>query len=280
MHNRARMLLILGVASTLAALAGPLAWADEAAGEARETVLDLRINHELLLAYLEDTPDFEAPAEWASMRSFSKNFPKIIRERLVTRDGWGNDLQVGSFHGQLIVVSPGPNGTAETVEQLSAQAEQDEQSLSFDDPTQDDIVLLVGDRVINGPKSITELLLTLMADLRSIGTAVETYSIDLNTYPAQTNGLQSVEFISPDLTPIYLRTLPIKDPWGNEILYWSDRTQYVIVSMGADGVLDRPYEIKPDWLDSGEFRGGYSEPDTDMVFANGQFVQWPYWPGR
>jgi hypothetical protein len=87
--------------------------------------------------------------------------------------------------------------------------------------------------------------------------------------------LQSVYFISPDLSPVYIRRLPVKDPWGNEILYWSDQSEYVVLSMGADGVLDRPYEIKPGWLDSEEFAGEYRDPDTDMVFANGQFVQWP-----
>ena len=156
-------------------------------------------------------------------------------------------------------------------------AEDEDPYLSFDEPEQDDIVLLVGGRVANGPRSITELLKVLMADIRSAGTAIETYSIDHNTYPPQTKDLQSIEFIAPELSPIYIRDLPVKDPWGNEILYWSDQTEYIIVSMGADGVLDRPYEIKPGWPGSGEFRGEYRDPNTDMVFANGQFVQWPPW---
>ena len=173
-----------------------------------------------------------------------------------------------------------PNGVSEIAEQFSAMTEDDDPHLSFDVVDADDIVLLVGERVVNGPKRITELLRLLMADIRSVGTAIETYSIDQNTYPAQARGLLSVDLISPELSPIYIRNLPVKDPWGNEILYWSDQTEYIVLSMGADGVLDRPYEIKPGWLKREAFAGEYSNPDTDMVFCDGQFVQWPDWRGR
>lgn len=243
--------------------------------EAWETVLDLRVIDGVLTLHLERTPEFEHPDEWVSMRSFAKTLPEPFRKRLVTKDGWGRDFLVGSVRGQLMVFSTGPNGVSEIVEQFSSMAEDEGLHPSFTVEEDDDIMLLVGDRVFNGPKTITELLKVAMADLRSIGTAVESYSIDLNTYPAQSKGLLSVDFISPELSPVYIRTLPVKDPWGNEILYWSDQYEYILLSMGADGVLDRPYEIRPGWLEPGAFARGYSDPNTDMVFANGQFVQWP-----
>lgn len=198
-----------------------------------------------------------------------------FRERLVTKDGWGRDFFVGSVREHLLVCSTGPNGVSEVVEQFSLMTEDEELPPSFTVEEDDDIMLVVGDRVFNGPKTITQLLKVAMADLRSVGTAIETYSIDLNTYPAQPDGLLSVGFISSDLTPIYIRDLPVKDPWGGELLYWSDQSSYIVISMGADRVLDRPYDIEPEWPDFDAFVGGYSDPDMDMVFANGQFVQWP-----
>jgi hypothetical protein len=272
---------ILVVATGLCALL-PVAVAsgDDELAEAWETVLGLRINNGILMLHLERDLEFEFPEEWIPMRSFSKNLPEMFRSRLVTRDGWNHDFLVGSVREQLIVVSGGQNGVSETVEQLSSMSEDEDRGLSFGDQNEDDIVLLVGDGVVNGPKTVTGLLRVAMADLRSIGTAVESYSIDVNTYPLQTKGLQSVDFISPELSPVYLRTVVVEDPWGNQFLYWSDQTSYILVSMGADGVLDRPYEIKPGWLESAAFVGEYVDPDQDMIFAKGQFVQWPARRGR
>jgi hypothetical protein len=272
---------LLGVAVAMCSALGGAAAADsDEFSEAWETVLDLRAIEGVLMLHLERTPEFEYPDEWVSMRSFAKTLPEPFRERLVTKDGWGRDFLVGSVRGQLLVFSTGPNGVSEIVEQFSAMTEDEDLPPSFNVLEDDDIVLLVGDRVVNGPRTTTELLKVSMADLRSIGTAIETYSIDQNTYPAQPNGLLSVDLISPDLSPIYIRNLPVKDPWGNEVLYWSDQSSYIVISMGADGVLDRPYEIKPGWLDPGSFLGEYSDPATDMVFCDGQFVQWPDRRGR
>ena len=44
-----------------------------------------------------------------------------------------------------------------------------------------------------------------MADLRSIGTAIESYSIDNNVYPAA----GSMGALQPLIEPLYIRTMPL-----------------------------------------------------------------------
>jgi hypothetical protein len=66
------------------------------------------------------------------------------------------------------------------------------------------------------------------------------------------------------------------DGWDHPYLFLGDTNHYVIVSAGADGVLEQ------DYLDSGEpkatlddGRRATSSPDADIVFADGEFVRFP-----
>ena len=106
-----------------------------------------------------------------------------------------------------------------------------------------------------------------MADLRSIGTAIESYSIDNNRYP-KTDHWQSVEVLTEHLQPVYIRTLPTVDGWGRLFRVWSDGESYVLVSAGKDGELDQ------DWIEP-EQRGATTSFNSDIVFSDGQFVTWP-----
>ena len=72
---------------------------------------------------------------------------------------------------------------------------------------------------------------------------------------------------------MYIRTLPVEDAWGNPILFWSDQVEYCLVSFGADGIPDHDYEslqVPPDDAD-----GPTPDPDRDIIYMNGGFVQWP-----
>ena len=106
-----------------------------------------------------------------------------------------------------------------------------------------------------------------MADIRSIATAVESYAIDNNRYPA-TEGWQSVRILKEALEPLYIRQLPLVDGWGRGIMVLSDNENYTIVSTGKDGASDG------DW--AGDFAAGPFDSFThDIVFRNGRFVKWP-----
>jgi type II secretion system protein G len=118
-----------------------------------------------------------------------------------------------------------------------------------------------------------------MADMRSIGTAAEAYAVDVNRYPAAaavytlpsafgttlptttiTSAVQAV------LQPTYIRTIPLKDGWNSYFLYGtgsSNNQDYVIMTTGKDGVAQT-------------FKGGpTTDFNEDIIFADGQFVQFP-----
>ena len=99
-----------------------------------------------------------------------------------------------------------------------------------------------------------------MADMRSIGTAVESYAVDNNFYPKNQAAVPTT-FISP----IYIRTVPATDGWNTNWEFASDTngTQYTIESWAKDAT---------DNADSNSQTGSF---DCDIVFVNGQFYQWP-----
>ena len=53
-----------------------------------------------------------------------------------------------------------------------------------------------------------------MADIRSVGTAVEEYSIDLNVYPAAGTNFTTLTNV---LEPLYIRNAPDRDGWNRAL---------------------------------------------------------------
>ena len=100
-----------------------------------------------------------------------------------------------------------------------------------------------------------------MADLRSIGTAIESYSIDNNVYPVAAN----MTALEPLIEPIYIRTAPQNDGWARTFLVTSTNALYTVGSGGKDGG-------SLTLVGSG---GATTSFNDAIIFANGQFVQWP-----
>lgn len=111
-----------------------------------------------------------------------------------------------------------------------------------------------------------------MADMRSIGTAVEAYAVDADMYPA---GGSPVVVIISDLEPVYIKKLPTKDAWRNELEYVSGSVsptgtsnpapqEYTIESFGKDGINE-----------SRVFRGATTNFNNDIVFSQGSFISFP-----
>ncbi len=103
-----------------------------------------------------------------------------------------------------------------------------------------------------------------MADLRSMGTAIEEYSIDNNFYPVA----GSTAALSDQVTPSDIRALPAGDGWGNAFEVDSIATLYTLASCGKGAT------------------GGCASACTgscgktqlfadDIIFSAGSFVQWP-----
>ena len=72
--------------------------------------------------------------------------------------------------------------------------------------------------------------------LRSLQITAEAYHVDYKKYPPAA----SVEELQPLVQPVYIRTMPLRDGWGNPIFYltFADGKSYVIASPGADGKFD------------------------------------------
>ena len=103
-----------------------------------------------------------------------------------------------------------------------------------------------------------------MADMRSLGTSVESYAVDNNFYP---KGMASVAAagVSTHVAPIYIKTVPTTDGWNNawDVDSTATGAEYTITSPAKDGT-------------QGTQTGGQTgDFNCDILFANGQFFQWP-----
>jgi len=99
-----------------------------------------------------------------------------------------------------------------------------------------------------------------MADMRSIGTAVEAYAVDNNVYPVAA----SAAVLAPLVSPIYIKTMPLVDGWNTTFVVASVATEYTISSNGKDAT--------PGTCVNGTITSLFSQ---DICFANGQFIQYP-----
>ena len=108
-----------------------------------------------------------------------------------------------------------------------------------------------------------------MADMRSLGTAVESYSVDVNFYPISTSmaTIDALDATVMGIEPIYIKLAPTKDGWGGLYLYGSDTTgagsDYTISCYGKDK------------KQSSASAGATSDFDCDIIFQNGTFTAYP-----
>ena len=116
-----------------------------------------------------------------------------------------------------------------------------------------------------------------MADMRSIGTAAEAYAVDTNQYPGAA-GCTLPTTLNPSswsrtfgssvqdvLQPTYIKTLPLKDGWNSFFSYQvsTSAQDYGILSAGKNGSID------------GCTGGATTDFNSDIIFSDGQFIQWP-----
>jgi type II secretory pathway pseudopilin PulG len=106
-----------------------------------------------------------------------------------------------------------------------------------------------------------------MADIRSVAVAAETYATENRTYPPA----ESIAELGSFLSPKYMPTVPRLDGWGNELRYKcldEECAAYAISSSGADRVFEHVKAEEYSELATTNF-------DCDIVFVNGNFVQYP-----
>jgi len=108
-----------------------------------------------------------------------------------------------------------------------------------------------------------------MADLRTVGTALEEYNIDNSAYPVMASeAVLAGSALELALEPVFIRVLPTADAWQNGMRYASDGTVYTAGSLSRDGRMGGNLTV------SG-IGGATTQFDCDIVFSNGQFLQWP-----
>lgn len=243
--------------------------------EVLETVLNLRIIDTVLTILLEREDGIEKEEGWVDLHEVVKRVPDLYRGHLPLRDGWNEDFLCLTLDGNTLVLSKGENGEhqflkgIETLEDIRKNFDQDPKF-------GDDMALAIG----RGGEILSESMIEsaiskrAMADMRSIGTAVESYAIDNNSYPVQGGGLVPLTVLREIVEPFYIRYLPMVDPWDEPFVYWSDGSQYILISTGSDRLFDRSYLLGSDSSGDNGYLGLSVDWETDLVFANGQFVQW------
>ena len=98
-----------------------------------------------------------------------------------------------------------------------------------------------------------------MADLRSIGTAVESYAVDSNVYPVVSDAAS----LSLVVSPIYIKTMPLEDGWGYTFQVASTAVEYTLYSFGKDGAGTTCTPLQT------------STFADQICFINGQFTRYP-----
>jgi general secretion pathway protein G len=98
-----------------------------------------------------------------------------------------------------------------------------------------------------------------MADLRTIGTAMEQYAVDNNVYPTASDAAQ----LAPAVEPTYVKLMPRNDGWAHLFQVDSTPSAYTLWSFGKDGNGNTC-----DQLITNSF-------DEQICFVNGQFLRYP-----
>ena len=100
-----------------------------------------------------------------------------------------------------------------------------------------------------------------MGEIRTVGSALSMYQRDHTFYPIISNG--DAAGLKPFLF-VYIGNYSERDGWATLIGYNSDGTQYTVVSYGKDRTANPPY-----------INGITNDFESDIVFSEGSFVQWP-----
>jgi general secretion pathway protein G len=242
--------------------------------EQRTTRLDLKLLTVILTDHIQQQGPMEDTGRLVPLRDLVDQLPADHAGRLPMEDGWGGEYYFMVMDGQMAFASKGPDGRPDGLFELFLDPpEKLELPRGLQAELIGDDIIQLGDEIFDIASLERGRQKRTMADLRSIATAMEEYAIDNNEYPGDTDGLVDVSVLVPSLCPIYIRTLPEVDGWGERILVWSTEDAYLLVSTGSDHRLDDPYLApSPKAMVGG---GAFTEPWRDLLFANGTFIQWP-----
>jgi len=110
-----------------------------------------------------------------------------------------------------------------------------------------------------------------MADIRTIGTAVEAYAVDMAFYPTFNTGAGADFDVTwfGFLEPTYVKTVPRRDGWRTAFRAASESRFYTLGSAARDRIFEAG-------LNSGSYNARYTTSmDCDIVYSNGSFMSYP-----
>ena len=117
-----------------------------------------------------------------------------------------------------------------------------------------------------------------MGDIRTSATAIEAYAVDMNRYPPAAGSYDLPADLNTGVTvgngmykyvsPTYVKAIPLADGWNSWFIYSTDGngTVYALFSGAKDGSAMGP---------TGTPIGPTTDFNSDIVYANGSFLQWP-----
>jgi hypothetical protein len=273
MNPRSRLIFTLVFAATMG-LDRAAAASDTLQPSVSETFFRLRVAAAAL-----DTANINAPLPapatgWVPLASvFGPNSIVAKRLRGSLRDAWAHPILYWSNGADYMVASLGADGLPQFDYVPDAPYTGVPRGWAGTDPN-DDLLILNG-IAYRGPSSQTETVRRAMAELRSAGTACESFAVDNNLYPGPVTPIDQLVTVASLLQPIYIRQLPVMDPWGHPYLFWSNTVSYALVSFGVDGLPDYQYASWGQPQFEAVTAGASSLIGPDVIFVNGQFRQWP-----
>ena len=109
-----------------------------------------------------------------------------------------------------------------------------------------------------------------MGDMRTLATAMESYSIDNMAYVTiNARDAAGLARLASYLEPTYVKKLPTLDGWSHPLRIQGTASEYTVTSFGKDGLPDGPASPRP------APNGGTTDFSSDIVFSTGSFVQFP-----
>ena len=106
-----------------------------------------------------------------------------------------------------------------------------------------------------------------MADMRTIGTSIEAYAVDMAFYPTQATEGPIATAYRGYLQPTYVKSVPQGDGWRTPFRVASESRFYTLGSCARD-------KISEGALTSFSSRTT-TDMDCDIVYSNGSFVSYP-----
>jgi len=128
-----------------------------------------------------------------------------------------------------------------------------------------------------------------MKDISLVNAALSDYVTDYGIAPKQAGTYDRQGEFHKALSPFYIRTLPVKDGWGNNIHVYTGKAcngiydgikgctdkDIIVISFGRDGRIDNwKYNSKDPEAGIYELTSD-KDFDKDFVMWNGKPIRWP-----